>query len=133
MNAVVPLAVPALGAEWKEQGGVYAGVVRGENGAPDYHLIVGPEAPAPAKWKAAVEWAQSLVVDGFKDFALPDRREQRFLFVNTKDLFEPDWYWSGHAELARLAWCQDFDDGNQYYNDQDFKLRARAVRRLPIQ
>lgn len=31
---------PSIGAYWAEQGGVYAGVMRGEDGCPDYHLIV---------------------------------------------------------------------------------------------
>ena len=41
-----PGQIPAIGEEWPEQGGVYAGMVRGSNGLPDYHLIVatGPTA-----------------------------------------------------------------------------------------
>lgn len=31
---------PAIGQHWHGQGGVYAGLMRGENGVPDYHLIV---------------------------------------------------------------------------------------------
>ena len=39
---------PSIGEYWSGQGGIYAGLMRGENGAPDYHLIVpaGPEAYA---------------------------------------------------------------------------------------
>lgn len=33
-------SVPAIGEYWPGQGGVYAGVMRGEDGQPDYHLIV---------------------------------------------------------------------------------------------
>lgn len=36
----VPGSVPAIGAYWESQGGVYAGMMRGENRQPDYHLIV---------------------------------------------------------------------------------------------
>jgi hypothetical protein len=32
--------VPRIGSEWKEQGGIYAGVMRGHDGKPDYHLIL---------------------------------------------------------------------------------------------
>ncbi|MCY1359501.1 hypothetical protein D9M69_460750 [compost metagenome] len=44
--------VPALGEYWPGEGGHYAGIVRGENGAPDYHLIVpaGPDAEFSAAW-----------------------------------------------------------------------------------
>ena len=31
---------PPIGETWASQGGVYAGLMRGENGQPDYHLIV---------------------------------------------------------------------------------------------
>ncbi|MDR6580137.1 DUF1566 domain-containing protein [Pseudomonas extremaustralis] len=31
---------PAIGTYWLEQGGVYVGVMRGEDGRPDYHLVV---------------------------------------------------------------------------------------------
>lgn len=35
-----PTPVPAIGTYWAGEGGVYAGVMRGEDGLPDYHLIV---------------------------------------------------------------------------------------------
>ena len=31
------------------------------------------------------------------------------------------------------AWYQSFHDGFQNYSDTDYKLRARAVRRIPIE
>jgi hypothetical protein len=40
--ALVP---PAIGQYWPGQGGVYAGLMRGEEGQPDYHLVV-PTAEA---------------------------------------------------------------------------------------
>ncbi len=30
--------IPAIGAEWPGQGGIYAGLMRGHDGHPDYHL-----------------------------------------------------------------------------------------------
>lgn len=36
---------PQIGHYWHGEGGIYAGLVRGENGTPDYHLIV-PTDPA---------------------------------------------------------------------------------------
>lgn len=32
--------IPRIGEYWPSQGGVYAGLMRGESGQPDYHLIV---------------------------------------------------------------------------------------------
>jgi len=41
-SAVVesPNAAPAIGQFWPGQGGIYAGLMRGHDGNPDYHLIV---------------------------------------------------------------------------------------------
>ena len=44
---------PRLGETWPGQGGVYAGLVRGDKGAPDFHLIV---PTAPQAHTAAVAW-----------------------------------------------------------------------------
>jgi hypothetical protein len=39
ISAIRTIYPPAIGTHWPEQGGVYAGVMRGEKGKPDYHLI----------------------------------------------------------------------------------------------
>jgi len=57
-----------LGSFVPEQGGYYAGVVRGENGAPDHHLFVAPEDASAdevrwGKYGKSIEGAR-LVNDG---------------------------------------------------------------------
>lgn len=52
-NSICP---PAIGQLWAEQGGIYVGLMRGENGAPDYHLIV---AADPAGSIEAISWGSS--------------------------------------------------------------------------
>jgi hypothetical protein len=80
------------------------------------------------KWADAMAWAKEQGGD------LPTRIEQIHLFNNARDEFQPDWYWSNEpADDERWAWCQGFDYGNQTYSLKDSKLRARAVRRVPIQ
>lgn len=47
---------PRIGELWEGQGGIYAGVMRGEAGLPDYHLIV------PTDHKASIKnimWSKS--------------------------------------------------------------------------
>jgi hypothetical protein len=39
-SAVTSITPPAIGAYWEGQGGIYSGVMRGEESQPDYHLIV---------------------------------------------------------------------------------------------
>ena len=111
-----------------KKGEVYAGLILGKDGAPDHHLIVIPGEIEKATFAEAQKWAKKQGGD------LPTRREQRVLFANAKEAFQPDWYWSGepYASDARYAWFQDFYDGDQYYYDVDDRCRARAVRRLPI-
>lgn len=127
------MKAPRIGEVWEGQGGVYAGIVRGRDGAPDAHLVVGPEADNELVWKAAGDFALSAAVDEHHDFTLPTRAEQAILFGNVPELFKRDWYWSAekHASYAGYAWCQHFDYGDQGYGHIDDELRARAVRRFP--
>lgn len=126
---------PRVGEKWPEQGGIYAGEVRGENGAPNYHLIlVDQPEPAAMPWQKAMDWAAGLKVHGFSDWALPTRREQRLLFVNAREHFQEEWYWSGeqHAAHSDNAWVQDFGDGYQDDDWKDDEYRVLAVRRIVI-
>jgi len=52
----VSLAPPAIGQFWHGQGGVYAGLVRGTEGVPDYHLVVPTD---PAGQLEEVEWGSA--------------------------------------------------------------------------
>ncbi len=56
LTAVLPIngiALPAIGEKWLEQGGLFAGMMRGIDGGPDYYLIV---APAEAGEIEEIEW-----------------------------------------------------------------------------
>lgn len=120
---------PRIGAEWPEQGHfIYAGVMRGRNGAPDYHLLVHPDDKSAINWTDAKAWASDLGCE------LPFRAEQSLLFANVPELFERDWYWSSeeHASNSDYAWVQNFNDGNQSYYHKGVESRARAVRRFEI-
>jgi len=46
-------SIPAVGEYWDGQGGVYAGFVRGENGAPGWHLIVPTH---PSATNDSIKW-----------------------------------------------------------------------------
>ena len=76
-----------------------------------------------------MEWAKSIGGD------LPNRIEQAMLWANHRDQFQKDWYWSNetHHSESGWAWYQNFNNGNQNNNNRNNELRARAVRRLPIQ
>ncbi len=127
---------PSIGAFWSEQGGIYAGIVGGKNGEPDYYLIHAPSdfELTDINWTNAIE-AEKKEINGFNDWSLPDRREARLLFINSQDSFDTDeWYWTSeqHANDSDYAWMQNFDDGYQDYYHKSYEYRARAVRRLLI-
>jgi hypothetical protein len=110
-------------------GEVYAGLLLGENGAPDVHLFLLPGEVSGVTWDKAKAWAEKVGGE------LPTRREQRLLFANAKVCFQSEWYWSGeqHASYSDYAWVQYFGYGGQSSGRKSFAGRARAVRRLPIQ
>lgn len=109
-------------------GEVYAGLLLGQNGEKDYHLILLPQTVPSTTWQKAKAWAKG--VGG----SLPDRRELRLLWVNAKQQFEDAWYWSSetHASDSDYAWMQFFDYGFQSSGRKVSSYRARAVRRLAI-
>lgn len=125
---------PRLGELWPGQGGIYIGMARGLNNAPDYPLIMAEAEKTKLGWNASGEWAKALVIDGHRDYTLPTRREQHLMIAIAKEMFAPEWYWSSEqfAPYGGSAWAQYFDDGNQSGSRKGSEYRARAVRRLSI-
>jgi hypothetical protein len=124
-------AIPKIGTAYN--GGIYAGIIAGKDGAPDYHLIhatVDFEIDA-TNWQGAIEAAKT-PIDGFNDWSLPDRHEARLLAINTPHGFVTnDWYWTStqDAYSPDYAWVQYFTSGNQFSTLKSDEYRARAVRR----
>lgn len=107
------------------EGEVYAGLILGEDGAPDHHLFLLPGEAENVTFKAAQTWAKKAGGD------LPTRREQSLLFANCKGEFKRSWYWSGEVNESNTsyAWYQNFLNGYQGSYHLYSELRARAVRR----
>ncbi|MCX4154959.1 MULTISPECIES: Lcl C-terminal domain-containing protein [Paraburkholderia] len=107
----------------------YAGLILGENGEADYHLILLPGEVEEVNWESAGKWAAE------HGCVLPTRREQSLLFANLKGEFQSAYYWSGqqHETNSGWAWSQYFGDGTQGCHHTLTELRARAVRRLVLQ
>lgn len=127
---------PPIGHPWPTQGGLYAGLARGVDGAPDHHLILANVMPsAPLAWQPAMDWAAGLTHGGFDDWALPTRAESAVLFAHLREQFEPRWHWTSEvdAEDGACAWDQHFDNGFQSTSHESYVGRARAVRRLVLQ
>ncbi|MGA4275617.1 DUF1566 domain-containing protein [Ralstonia nicotianae] len=123
---VARVNIPRIGEVWPGQnGGVYAGMMRGRDGGEDYPLILLP-GDHKEPWQECMDWAAALGGD------LPFPEEQSLLFANLGDLFKREAYWSKktHAGDPAYAWYQCFYSGGQNYSHKSAALRAVAVRRL---
>lgn len=125
-------AAPRVGEAWPGQGGVYAGIARGVDGAPDQHLILAAEKPtSKLAWQAALDWAKGLQVDGHADFTVPTRFESALLYANLRDQVETSgWHWTSTQLDEGGAWDQYFLSGNQGYGGKKYEASVRAVRRF---
>ena len=153
---------PRIGQVWPTQGGIYAGIMAGQDGQPDYHLILAPketeiESIAWGKYGTKIAGAASyfdgkantadmaaadldlgkqitgVTADDHTDYYLPSQAEMHLLAANLKNQFDQDdWYWTSTQYSATLAWQQGFGYGNQYYSYMDAEVKARAVRMIPI-
>jgi hypothetical protein len=158
--AVVTGPLPALGQFWEGQGGIRIGEVRGENGQPDYQLILptDPRAVLRGIWgergirvvgadglrdgyantvamaAAGSALAQNILqleIDGHSDFYLMARHEARLAYLNAPEQFDTaEWYWTSTQDGPYGAWVQDYEDGTQYYHYKLNERQARAVRRV---
>ncbi len=150
------LAIPAIGDYWQGQGGFYAGVIRGESGQKDRHVIVptdtlklkgewgahGKEisgadhdyygmANTVAMAEAGSEIAKTILsmeIEGHNDFYLMARHEARLCYLNVPELFEKEWHWTSTQYSADGAFGQGFNDGGQYYDSKYDGNRVRPVR-----
>lgn len=94
-----------------------------------HHTILLPGDKDDGNWQDAMDWAKE------KGGDLPNRIEQAMLFVNHKELFEADIYWSNttHHNNSEWAWSHTFHTGIQHYDPKIYDdCRARAVRRVYI-
>lgn len=111
------------------EGELYAGLILGKDGAPDYHVVLLDGEVASAGWTGAMNWAKELGGE------LPTRRELSLLFANLKENFEREWYWSREPQAGHphLVWGQNFASGIQTVYGRAFRGHARAVRRVPVE
>ncbi len=127
MTNAVPM--PRLGAEL--DGGRFAGIVHDQATNEDVALVDLGISENDMTHAKAAQWAKG------KGGALPTREEARVLWANldTRATVTISWFWTGtqYAGDEAYAWFQGFNDGYQGDYRTDDKLRARAVRRLPLQ
>jgi hypothetical protein len=110
------------------EGETYIGAIIHADGT-GHHIIL-LTGDIEATWAMAMEWAKVRGGD------LPDRTEQAMMYANHRDQFDNDAaYWSNTTDEDGdgWAWCQDFFNGTQATSHKRHALRARAVRRVPLE
>ena len=133
-----------LGTFVEEQGGHYAGIIRGEEGQPSHHLFVAPADAAAddltwgeygkkidgaafvndgqANTAALIATGKSPAAEAckayrggeFADWYLPAQAELNVCFANCRQHFDDVWYWSSTQRSADIAWIQNFGSGGAY-------------------
>ena len=121
---------PAIGQPWPGVDGVYVGVARGEDGAPDAHLVLLNAKPAAAlPQEDGAEWA-SAQMEGAR---MPTRFESALIYANARDHVDTSkWHWTSTLYGDSYAWVQSFDDGTQYDDHLSAERAVRAVCRFPL-
>lgn len=162
INASESLAIHTVGhgEYWAGQGGHFICTLPAMHGLPARHLIAaaeenectwgkgGEDVPGAASQhdgKAntaalvahgghpVAEWAASYEANGLTDFYLPSRLELLMCYLAAPQLFKKEgYYWSSSQSSRYHAWCQDFEYGDSYDNDEDSELRARPVRTIQL-
>ena len=126
------IKLPRIGSPWS--GGIYAGIVRGDAGQRDYHLIASNDEIVRAVWGAAMVWASNLTPHSGRSWKLPARRDQVILNGNLPELFAAEWYWSSeeYVPYEAYAWAHHFGAGSQHGHHRGTWCRARAVLHIPV-
>lgn len=92
-------------------------------------MAMAVQTSAELTWQAAMDFAKDAGGE------LPDRVEGALLFQTKEDdEFTDDWYWTReqYAGDESFAWCQYFDDGDQYGFHKGNECRVVLVRRVAI-
>ncbi|MGS1115973.1 DUF1566 domain-containing protein [Castellaniella sp. UC4442_H9] len=122
MTTKIDITMPTL-----NKGETYIGAIGDQQGNL-HHVIQLPGDHEDAPWKDQVAWAKSQGGD------LPTRVELGLIWERNRDQMQKDFYWTNEVyhSNSSYAWYQSFGHGGQGYVHKSGRLRAVAVRRLPI-
>ena len=97
---------------------------------PNLKFEIAPkETEIEAKWDAAMNYCQSLNLDGKTGWRLPTIEELSEIYESSNN-FEKDWYWSSTEYGVCGALYQHFTEGFQCSGSTRNPARVRAIRDL---
>jgi len=115
---IASITPPAIGQYWQGQGGFYAGLMRGQDGQPDYHLVVADTEQGETK---SIPW-------GSQGQSEPGAESEWDGLANTTALAES----SNSHRAAEWAATRNIDDHRDFYLPSRRELRLCWVN-LPEQ
>lgn len=129
-----------IGSLWPDQGGLFAGLARGDGLSQDYFLVLSTRQTQPMDWRAAHRWAMQLGAEGHSDWVTPTRGELQLMRASgLHDAMMMGKTWTSEAlhGLPGTAWAHFVGNseraGFETLESTDLKLNAVAVRRLRLQ
>ncbi|WP_443501451.1 DUF1566 domain-containing protein [Pseudomonas helleri] len=152
-NAAEQITIPAIGAIWPGQGGIYSGIRQYADGL--RHVVFSAEDVGEHEWGAygveveassridgrinsqvlttndghpAASAAANYTADGLTDFYLPSIGELSHGWQFIPEHFKRDWHWSSTQRSANYAFTMNFVVGYQGSFDKGNELRVRPVR-----
>ncbi|GKS91175.1 DUF1566 domain-containing protein [Acidovorax sp. SUPP2539] len=131
MEAAVQTGVPAINQPWPAQGGIYIGS-RLINGVVHHVVIPGGVefdhvyVPFSRVQKVVAEGDE---LNGFSDWRAPDQEDLMLAYINAREHFAPEYYWS-RSEHHGYPWAVDFENGYTHNRYRDNEFRVRPFRRF---
>jgi len=127
-----PLSTEWTEIRWGSMGTLIGGTETGIGAGQNNTTTIVTSLNSHSETNRAAQLCNDLTVEGYMDWFLPSKDELNLMYTNLKVAgvggFTDVYYWSSSDYDASHAWLQDFNDGNQYYNDKDEGHRVRAVR-----
>ncbi len=111
------------------KGGIYAGIVRGDDC--DWHVFLSEQMMGrDVIYEAARVFALAVNADGHSDFRLPTRNEGALLYTNLRHMMNEGWTWTcdEYPPDKECQWVIAMAYGRNADARKTDACRARAVR-----
>lgn len=147
-----PATEPIPGLEWPTGGGIYAGIMRGRDGAAPWRVIrvTGELAELQGEWGADVASANNRF-DGLANTEamaaaghaiakrlfdagcyIASQAEAQLCAANIPDQFGKGYHWTSTRHSADYAWVQAFELGDSDLDRTGLERPFVVLRRLPL-
>ena len=132
MSTQTATRIPAINQLWPEQGGIFIGSRLIEGVV--HHVVIpgGVEFDHPDTSGDRVELvvAEGDELNGFSDWRAGDQEDLMLAFINSRERFEKEYYWS-RSSYHGWTWAVDFEFGLTGNLNRAIEFRVRPFRSFP--